>query len=57
MFEKDKTIYKVCLKCKNCGDEEDYDIPKGKTVKEFVKKVHCKRCNCLTINDKMDCDC
>ena len=34
------------IQCDNCGREEEYSIPKGKTVEEFSKETACGYCGC-----------
>ena len=47
-FEEEKdTNYTVDIVCKNCLEEEEYEIPFGKTVKEFLKGKKCENCKCL----------
>ena len=36
--------YIKTLQCTNCGHEEDYEIEKGTTLKEFTKRIPCKNC-------------
>ncbi len=47
-FEEEKdTTYTVNIECKNCLVEEEYEIPFGKTVKEFLRGKKCENCKCL----------
>jgi len=43
--------YEVDIKCKNCGDVEETEIPKGTTIEDFGKKEKpkCDNCGCETI--------
>lgn len=37
--------YSKKLTCTNCGTEELHDIPKGKTISEYIKEAACTNCN------------
>jgi len=39
-------------KCENCGKENTLNIPKGTTIKDFLKNVKCFNCGCELKNDK-----
>ena len=43
--------YEVNIKCKNCRDVEEIEIPKGTTIEGFGKKEKptCENCGCETI--------
>jgi len=36
--------YKVGYKCRNCGAQENYDVPKGTSVREFAERTKCNNC-------------
>jgi len=52
--------YSVRVKCINCGygtklgtiTKAFIDIPKGKTIDEYLKTVECPVCGCKTIRKK-----
>ena len=46
--------YEVDIKCKNCGDSAEIEIPKGTTIEDFGKKEKpmCENCGCETIRTK-----
>jgi hypothetical protein len=38
------------LRCLNCGNCVKYSIPRGQTIKKFVKKNNCAICKCRELN-------
>jgi len=45
--EEDIDTYELYIECKNCAEEEAYDIPFGTTQEEFIKGKKCECCGCL----------
>lgn len=43
---KDVETYSYTRECDNCGDEGEYEIPKGTTIEEFFKDEECEECGC-----------
>lgn len=42
--------YEAKLKCENCGFMGNVKIPKGISVKEFIREghFHCSNCGCVS---------
>jgi len=47
--EEKVETYEYKFECENCGNEKLFDIPKGTTIKTFLKDKECEVCNCLLI--------
>lgn len=47
--EEEENTYEFDLDCENCENRESYDIPKGKTLKEYLKDEICDNCGCKII--------
>jgi hypothetical protein len=41
--------YKQQLKCTNCGQEVEVDIPKGVVIDIFIIGKNCKNCGCAAL--------
>ena len=39
--ESDEETYDMNIECENCGSEETWEIPCGKTVDEFIEDKFC----------------
>lgn len=44
-----KDFYFVVLRCENCGNALRYTIPRGQTIKRYVKRNHCFICKCRNL--------
>ena len=44
--EEDNTYEMEELECTNCKAMDNFDIPFGKTVKDFLKDKKCEFCGC-----------
>ena len=42
-------MYKVDIKCNNCGTNKEYSIPKGTPVDDFKKETICSYCGCILV--------
>lgn len=40
-------IYEYDKECSNCEEENEFEIPKGKTVNDFMIGQRCSNCDCL----------
>lgn len=45
--DKEIETYEIDFTCENCDNEDDYDIPVGTTIKEFLRTKICEYCGCL----------
>ena len=45
--ESYEETYDMGVECDNCGNEEEFDIPCGTLVSEYVKGKKCSICDCL----------
>ena len=56
--DEKETTYDVCLECINCEVEDDYDIPRGTKIDEFIKEKDedCKNCGCKGLRKPDDDD-
>lgn len=45
----DAINYFVFLRCENCGNALRYTIPRGQTIKRYVKRNHCFICKCRNL--------
>ena len=43
---KKEQYYDMYLTCENCGENEQFEIPFGVSVKSFAKKATCEGCGC-----------
>ena len=39
--------YKKNIRCMNCEDTDDYEIPLGTKVMEYMMKTTCDTCGCF----------
>jgi len=44
--EEEIEIYDVDITCYNCESSESYEIPMGKSVKDYFKNKKCNNCGC-----------
>lgn len=47
----DKDTYTVRLFCGNCGQNTVVEIPKGMSIKDYVREHECSTCGCTTLRE------
>ena len=50
--QKDTETYEMYESCENCGEEEEYHIPRGMLKREFLKDKKCAYCGCSVLTKK-----
>lgn len=45
-YSYNNTMYDVIYNCKKCKSDVYFDIKKGTTLKQYLKKNKCPRCGC-----------
>lgn len=45
--DEEEDTYTMELECNNCDDVTEYDIPCGKTVKDWAVDKKCDTCECV----------
>lgn len=47
-------FYRIRVKCSNCGEIQELNIPKGNTVKSYMEdeRAVCSSCGCNTLQIK-----
>ena len=43
----EEETYDYNEECSNCGEDNEFEIPKRKTVKDFMVSQKCFNCDCL----------
>jgi hypothetical protein len=46
-----KNYYFSFLRCLNCGNCVKYSIPRGQTIKKYVRRNHCAICKCRKLKE------
>jgi len=50
--QEETKFYNCVIPCENCGDKEEYNIPFGTYVIDYLTGKTCEHCGCLLLGEE-----